>query len=102
MVLNRATHHIFAENRPARVHNETMRDSLSSLLISIHADDEIPKNCSNADTAKAKNRSQSETGGLTLLLLSKIDVRYMFTVTIDIPNRLINVQFGKVKQCKAR
>ena len=51
MVLNRATHHIFAENRPARVHNETMRDSLSSLLISIHADNEIPKHCSNADTA---------------------------------------------------
>ena len=46
-----------------------MLDNFSSPLISIHAEDEIPKNCSNADTGKTRNRSQSETGGSSLSIL---------------------------------
>ena len=56
----------------------------------MHAEDVIPKSCSNADIAEARNRSQSETGGLALLLRLKIDARVMITANIDIPNRLIN------------
>ena len=92
--------HIFAENRPARVHNETMLDNLSNPLISIHVEDKIPKNCSNADIAEARNRSQSETGGLALLLHVKTDASVMITAKIDIPNRLINGQLGIVKHFK--
>ena len=92
--------HIFAENRPARVHNEMMLDKLPSPLISIHAEDEIPKNCVNADILQARNCSQSETGGLALLLHLKIDARVMITSNIDIPNRLINGQLGIVKHFK--
>ena len=69
-----------------------MLDSLS-----IHAKDAIPKNCSNTDIVEAKNRSQSKTGGLALLLCLEIDARVIITVNIDIPNRLINGQLGIVK-----
>ena len=69
-------------------------------LISIHAEDEIPKNCSNADIAEARIRSQSETGGLALLLHLKIVARVMITANLDIPDRLINGQLGIVKHVK--
>ena len=61
---------------------------------------EFQKNCSNADIAEARNCSQSETGGIALLLHLIIDFRVMITVNIDIPNRLINGQLGIVKQIK--
>ena len=77
-----------------------MLDNLSSPLISAHAEDEIPRKCSNADIADARNRSQSETGGLALLLHLKIGARVIITVNIDIPNRLINGQLGIVKHFK--
>ena len=50
--------YIFPENRPARVHNQTILDNHSDPLISIHVENEIPKDCSNVDIAKARNRSQ--------------------------------------------
>ena len=92
--------HIFAENKPARAHDQTMLDNLSSPLISVHAEDEIPKKCSNADIADARNRSPSEIGGPALLLHLKIDARVMITANIDIPNRLKNGQLGIVKHFK--
>ena len=64
----------------------------------MHIDDEIPKNCFNADEAKARNCSQSKTGGLALLLHLKIYAKVMITSNIDIPNRLVNKQLGVVKQ----
>ena len=41
-----------------------------------------------------KYRSQSETGGLALLLRLKIDAKVMITADIYLPNRLINDQHG--------
>ena len=76
--------YIFPENRPARVHNQTILDNHSGPLISIHVENEIPKDCSNVDIAKARNRSQWETGGLALPLHLKIDARVVITATIDI------------------
>ena len=76
--------HIFAENKPARLYNETLLYNLSTPLISIHAEDEIPKTCSSGDIAKAKNRSQSKTGGPALLLRLKVDVMVTITANIDI------------------
>ena len=89
--------HIFAENRPARVHDQTMLDNLSNPLISTYAEDEIRKNCSNVDIAELRNRNQSETGGIALLLHLKIDARVMITANIDTPDRLINGKLGIVK-----
>ena len=94
--------HIFAENSPAKVHNETMLKNLGSPLISIHAEDVIPKNCRNADVIQARNRSQSESGGLAFLLELKVDARVMITSNIDISDRLINGQLGVVKHLKLK
>lgn len=79
--------HIFAENIPTRVHNETILDNLSSPLISLRDNDEIPEDCLNPDIVEAKNCGQWETGGLVLLLRLKIDARVMIAANIDIPNR---------------
>ena len=72
----------------------------SGSLISIHDNDENPRNFSDADIAEARKRIQSEIGGLALLLRLKIDARVMITENIDIPNRLINGQLGMIKQFK--
>ena len=92
--------HIFAENSPAKVHNETMLNNLPTTLISIEAEDDIPRNCRSADIMEAKNRRQSETGGLALLLELKVDASVMITSNIDISDRLINGQLGTVKRFK--
>ena len=94
--------HIFAENSPAKVHNETMLNSLPTALVSIHAEDDIPKNCRNADIIEAQNRRQSETGGLALLLELKVNARVMITSNIDLSDRLINGQVGTVKHFKIK
>ena len=59
--------HISAENRSARVHNQTLPDNLSSTLISIYVEDKIRRHSSNADIAQTGNGSQSETSVLALL-----------------------------------
>ena len=82
--------HIFAENSPMKVHNEVMLSKLPTTLISIQAEDELPKNCRNSVIIEAKNRRQSETGGLALLLELKVDARVMITAIINITDRLIN------------
>ena len=92
--------HIYAENRSARVHNQTLLDNLSSPLISIYVEDEIRRHSSNADIAEAGNASQSQTSGLALLLCLILDVMVMITANIDIPNRLTNGQLDIVKLIK--
>ena len=92
--------HISAENRSARVHNQTLPDNLSSLLISIYAEDKIRRHSSNADIAEAGNDSQSEASFLALLLRLNTDAIVMITANFDIPNRLINGQVGIAKQLK--
>ena len=92
--------HIYAENRSARVHNQTLPDNLSSLLISIYAEDKIRRHSSNADIAEAGNDSQSEASFLALLLRLNTDAIVLITANFDIPNRLINGQVGIAKQLK--
>lgn len=52
-----------------------MLNTLVTSLISIDALDDLPKNCRNVDIAEARNRRQSETGGLALLLQLKVRAR---------------------------
>ena len=53
-------------------HNETMLCKLPTPLISINDVHEFPRDCSKADINEAMKRSQSETGGLALLLRLQI------------------------------
>ncbi|XP_057310034.1 uncharacterized protein LOC130648031 [Hydractinia symbiolongicarpus] len=89
--------HIFAENGPARAHNELMLDSVSGNCFTLQSIDQLPKNIPKSTIDKALNRNQSETGGLTKVLKIKINARVMLTVNIDIADRLINGQIGTVK-----
>ena len=88
--------HIFAENHPVTLHNETMLQNTPGEIVMIHALDEIPANYCKTAIFEAQHRRQSETGGLALLLNLKIGARVMITSNIDISDRLINGQLGVV------
>ena len=58
--------HMFAENKPAKEHNETQLNTLDTQLILIDATDEIPKDIvlSISQIDAIKQRKMSETGNL--------------------------------------
>ncbi|XP_057304469.1 ATP-dependent DNA helicase PIF5-like [Hydractinia symbiolongicarpus] len=93
--------HIFAENAPAKVHNNIMLESVDAFCFTIQSIDQLPKNVAKGIIEKALNRNQSETGGLATELKIKVGARVMLTVNIDIADRLINGQIGTVKHVKA-
>ncbi|XP_057297639.1 uncharacterized protein LOC130628671 [Hydractinia symbiolongicarpus] len=90
--------HIFAENSPAKKHNEDMLKKNNNTLYNVVALDRMPKNVSRAQINNVLNKSQSETGGLTAVLMIKVDSRVMLTSNVDIEDRLINGQVGTVKK----
>ena len=94
--------HIFAENIPVNEHNENMLSSLDSNLVTIYAIDEVPStiSVSESDINLAKNRKHTETNGLALKLLLKVEARVMPTVNLDIADKLINGQMGVAKHFK--
>lgn len=92
--------HIFAENMPAKEHNDIMLRTIDGNLYIISAIDNLPKNVSKSDIDKALNRNQSETGGLAGLLNIKVNARVMLTTNIDISDRLINGQIGTIRHIK--
>ena len=58
--------HMFAENKPAKQHNETQLKTIDTQLILIDAIDEIPKDIvlSQSQIDAIKQRKASETGNL--------------------------------------
>ena len=56
----------------------------------------MPKNASIQKINQVLNRNQSETGGLPGILKIKINARVMFTVNIDLQDRLVNGQLETV------
>ena len=58
--------------------------------------DNLPKNASIQKINQVLNRNQSETGGLAGILKIKINARVMFTVNIDLQDRLVNGQLETV------
>ena len=58
--------------------------------------DNLPKNASIQKINQVLNRNQSETGGLARTLKIKINARVMFTVNIDLLDRLVNGQLETV------
>ena len=92
--------HIFAENAPANIHNVNLLNSINSERYSITAIDSIPKNVAPSKIEKVLNRSQSETGGLAGTVELKVSARVMFTVNVNLEDRLVNCQLGTVKYFK--
>ena len=86
--------HLFAENKPALEHNQSMLDQIEGASILINAIDELPKNVSHKLIELAQNRKQTETGGLANKLTLKMGAKVMLTVNIDISDKLINGQMG--------
>ena len=93
---------MFAENKPAKEHNETQLNTLDTQLILIDAIDEIPKDIVllQSQIDAIKQRKMSEAGNLESQLKLKIGAQVMFTSNLDIDGRLVNGLVGTVKQIK--
>ena len=94
--------HMFAENKPAKEHNETQLKNLNSQLIFIDAIDEIPKDIvlPQSQIDANKQTKMSETGNLESQLKLKIGAQVMLTSNLDIHDRLVNSLVGTFKQIK--
>ena len=93
---------MFAENKPAKEHDETQLNTLDTQIILIDTIDEIHKDIvlSQSQTDTIKQRKMSETGNFESQLKLKVGVQVMLTSNLDIDNRLVNGLVGIVKQVK--
>ena len=94
--------HMFAENKPAKEHNEIQLNTLDTQLILIDATHEIPKDIvrPRSQIDAIKQRKMSKTGNLESQLKLKISAQVMLTSNLDIDDRLVNGLVGTVKQIK--
>ena len=83
---------------PTVVHNKEILDTLPGELHRVNAIDNIPADCKYPlqSIVSAQYRKQTDTGGLAKCLELKVGAKVMVTVNIDIKDRLINGQVGKV------
>ena len=72
--------------------NEAVLNYLPGELYTVEADDTVPDKFKYplAMIEAAQNQKQTNTGGLAKLLKLKIGAKVMFTVNVDIQDRLIN------------
>ena len=93
---------MFAENKPAKDHNETQLNTLDTQLILIDATDEIPKDIvlSQSQIDAIKQRKMNETRNLENQLKLKIGAQFMLTSNLDVDDRRVNGLAGTVKQIK--
>ena len=93
---------MFAENKPAKEHDETQLNTLDTQIILIDTIDEIHKDIvlSQSQTYTIKQRKMSETGNFESQLKLKVGVQVMLTSNLDIDNTLVNGLVGTVKQVK--
>ena len=96
--------HMFAENKPAKEHNETQLNTFDTQLILIDAIDEIPKDIvlSQSQIDAIRQRKMSEVGNLQSQLKLKIGAQVMLTSNLDIDDRLVNGLVGTVKQINTK
>ncbi|XP_066926174.1 uncharacterized protein [Clytia hemisphaerica] len=88
--------HIFAENKPVDSYNLQKLNELSTESQIITAQDEIPKHLTAKDMKFIENAQARETGGLARVLELKVGARILISKNIDITDRLVNGQVGKV------
>ena len=94
--------HMFAENKPAKEHNQTQLNTLDTQLTLIDSIYDIPRDIalSQNQIDAIKQRKMSETGNLESQLKLKIDEQFMLTSNLDIDDILANGLVGIVKQIK--
>ena len=88
--------HVFAEDEPARLHNQTMLENINQTTLTIEAVDQVPSSVPNHIYDKILNMSLSQTKGLTFRLKVKIGARIMFTSNVDLSDNLNNGQIGTI------
>ena len=90
--------HMYAENESAMKRNDAVLNDLPHKLYKIDAHGKIPDNCKYplATIQATHNQKQTNTGGLAKLLMLKIGDKVMLTINLDIQDRLINDQTGKI------
>ena len=81
---------MFAENKPAKEHDETQLNTLDTQLILNDAIDKISKDIvlSQKQIDEIKQRKMSETGNLESQLKLKIGAKVILTSNLDIDDRL--------------
>ena len=88
---------MFKYNEPAIAGNEVVLHNLPCELYRIVVNDKIPENCKYPLATIQDTRNQNQTNtGLAKLLQLKIGAKVMLTVNIDVKDRLVNGQTGKV------
>ena len=93
------TLYLFAENVPCMRHNDMLLNSLPGLQFIIHGLDDVPKDVPIKAIEDVKKKKQTDTAGLSSVLIIKIKVK--LTVNIDINDKLIRVnQIGIVSYVK--
>ena len=88
--------HFFAENEPARVHNQTMLELIDQTILTIEAIDQVPNSIPNHIYDRVLNMSLSQTKGLIFHLKVKIGARTMLTSNVDLSDNLNNGQIGTI------
>jgi len=88
--------HIFAENEPARVHNQTMLETIDQNVLTIEAIDQVPNSVPNHIYDRILNMSLNQTKSLIYHLKVKIGVRTMLTSNVDLSDNLNNGQIGTI------
>ena len=91
--------HIFAENGPVLIHNDSMLSQLAGLPIEIEAINIVPSNCgfTESETIAEQNRKPFDTGGLVKCLKLKLEAKVMLPINLDVQGRLINGQIVVAK-----
>lgn len=85
-IIKKKSPHIYAENEPVNMHH-------FHILTSIEI---VPENKANIRVNEALGCNQSETCGLGQTLQVKENAEIMFTVNINLGNRLVNDQLGTI------
>ena len=87
------TLHIFPEN----VHNQKMLGAINDDICVVPAIDILPKNIASQRIKEALDRNQTDTGGLASVIKIKVNLRVMLTFNVDLSDRLVNGQLGRIK-----
>ena len=92
--------HIFAENEPARLHNNLMQERIEKPSFTLDATDHVPDRVPDHIYNRILGQRQSQTGGLASKLTVKVGAKVMLTYNVDTCDKLTNGQIGTIVHIK--